>query len=426
MKRIYLDWNIFTQLKNPVKEPFISIANILQDIKDYVFIPYSTAHLSDLKKGYKNEEPFITYTNQDLGNLSKICRNFHWYYDSNENAVKYIYKDPIVAFEPYKDEEFSVAENMDFQKIFSGMEGFESIGTLMNELLSSIQVPLDLESIPDESELKKPLQEMFQTTGKTTSMLELMKGFGKYYDEINKDPTKYKNLRNGFRSALKLPSNISNWDEETWKKLDAQMKSTLLNKSFTDMVVDAVKSQNKNKEITFHDEFLHAYMNLDLVGFNPEGLSKKNTYTNLFNDSQHAFFGVYSNVFVTNDSNTKAKAKAIYDKYGILTEILTAEEFLQKLKTEIQKVELYNEAPNGLKTDHLVLTRVPNLDGSDYDYKVEYVDFIDKKKMLVGTFDLILGNINFVETTGIGIPHGAMKLLSEWIEVKMQEVEQTA
>jgi hypothetical protein len=423
MKRFYMDWNIFTQLKNPIKEPFIGIANTIAEIKDFVFIPYSTAHLSDLKKGYKKEEPNITFTNIDLKYLSETCRNFHWYYSEEEKSVKYIIKNPIDAFEPYKEVEISVAETMDFKKLFEdmeGMEGMESVGEYLNNLLEAIQVPLDFTGIPDSSELKKPLQDMFGATGKTTSLLALMKGLSSFSDEINVDPTKYKNLRNGFRNSLQLSSDMSNWNKDTWKQLDTHLSATVLNKSFTDLVIEGT-SQNKNKEVTFYDEFISAYMSLDLVGFNPEGLNKKNTYANLFNDAQHAFFAAHSNVFVTNDVNTKAKAKAIYDKYQIPTEILTPDEFLLKLNTEIKVIELFNTALNGMKLDHLILTRVPNLDGSDFDYKIVHIDFPNGKKIMVGTCDLILGYISFVETKGIGIPHGAMKLLYNWIDANMEK-----
>jgi hypothetical protein len=419
MERIYLDWNVITQIKNPKSEPYISIAKVLKHLKDEVTIPYSSAHMSDLKKGYKEEEPYITYTNQDLLFISKLSRNTHWYYKAEVKDVWTVQRDPLETFESYKDNEISAEQAMDFEKLFEEL-GMGEIGKHFQDLFKNIQVPFDLSKIPEDSELKKPLQEIFQPTGATTSMLDLMKNFGRFSDEIHKDPTKYKDLRNGFRGALQLPSDISNWKNDTWDRLDSHMPLTMLNKSFTNMVSDAVNQNSKEKGVTFHDEFLHAYTTLDLVGFNPEKLDKKNTYTNFFNDSQHAFFATYCDVFVTNDGNTRAKTKAIYDKYGITTEILSPEEFLTKMNTSMDRIELYTEAVNGLKTDHLILTKIPNLDGSGFDYRIEYIDFVDNERMLVGTTDLDLGNINFVKTGRVGVPFGAMKLLSEWIKTNLE------
>lgn len=330
MERIYIDWNILTQIKTPKTEPFISLANRLEQMKAKVTIPYSSAHLLDLKKGYKEQEPNITYTNKDLLFLSEICKNTYWYYNIKEKAVWAEQRTALETFGSYKGNDFSVEESVDFEKLFSDMEGMEDIGRAFNDLLKNIQIPLDLGAIPDDSELKKTLQNIFQTTGTKISLLTLMKNFGKFSDEIHKDPTKYKELRNGFRAALELPKDISNWTNNTWDKLDTHMPLTILNKSFTEMVSESVNQQAKDKGVTFHDEFLHSYMSLDLVGYNPEKLNKKNTYTNFFNDSQHAFFAGYCDVFITNDNNTKAKAKAIYEKYNITTEVLTAEEFLTK------------------------------------------------------------------------------------------------
>lgn len=414
MAHIYLDWNIFSLIKNPKAEPFISIANELERLKEETTIPYSSAHMSDLKKGYKPEEPFITYTNQDLLFISKVTKDNYWYYNTNAKEVFAEQRAPLETFESYKEDNISAEEAIDFEKLFEDM-GMGHLGKAFQDYFKSIQVPMDLSKIPDDSALKKPLQNIFKTTGTTTSMWDLMKNFGKFTDVIHKDPTLYKELRNGFRNDLKLPTDISNWKENTWERLDSHMSSTIIKKSFTDIVSDSVKQNSSNKEWAFYDEFLQAYMNLDLVGFYPEKLDKKNTYTNFSNDSQHAFFAAYCDIFVSNDENIRAKSKAIYDKYGITTEILSPEQFLTKLNSNMDKIELFEDI-NGLKLNHLILTKVPNLDGSDFDYKIEFVDFIDKKKMMVGTTDLILGRINFVETGGIGVPHGAMRLLSQWIE----------
>jgi hypothetical protein len=75
MKLIYFDWNVFSNVKNPQKEPFISIAKIIEKIKDIHHLPYSSSHLDDLKKGYKDEEPNISFTSKDLNYLTGVCKD---------------------------------------------------------------------------------------------------------------------------------------------------------------------------------------------------------------------------------------------------------------------------------------------------------------------------------------------------------------
>ncbi len=427
MKYLYLDQNILTKIKNPKEETYISIRNKIESIKDFIIIPYSTAHLADLKKGYKNEEPYISYVDTDLRFLSELTNDLHWYYSKSENQAKYIRKNTIDAFLPYKENDLLIEEILDFEKMFDDNSIFpeaeisdlKSLGKSLKVLLNSIKIPIDFSEVSDESEIKKLLSDMIPLNQKEISLMELMVHFGKFCDELNHDGTKFKKLRNEFRNLLNLPSNFSSYKENIWEKLDESLLSTILKKSFTDIVKDGNLNSQKEK-YSFYDEFTDAYLSLDLVGFNPENLGKKNTYLNLIQDSQHAFFATYCNVFVTNDNNTRAKSKALYEKYQIKTEVLNAEEFLKKLESEIQVINLFTETISGLKINHISLTRVPNIDGSDFDYKIEYIDTIDNKSTFIGTCDLILGYVNFRETVGIGIPHGALRLLSDWIDANRE------
>ena len=48
------------------------------------------------------------------------------------------------------------------------------------------------------------------------------------------------------------------------------------------------------------------------------------------NDALHVLMAGHCDIYVTNDANSRAKAKVLYDKFNLATEILTAEEFLTK------------------------------------------------------------------------------------------------
>ena len=82
-------------------------------------------------------------------------------------------------------------------------------------------------------------------------------------------------------------------------------------------------------------------------------------------------------------------------------------------------MQIYNTAPNGLKTDILTLTEVPNVDGSDIELKIEFqvFEFMDKEK--VGHVSLIDGIVWF---TGGTMTHTGMRLLSDWL---VENIEKT-
>lgn len=90
----------------------------------------------------------------------------------------------------------------------------------------------------------------------------------------------------------------------------------------------------------------------------------------------------------------------------------------------MEKVELYHEV-NGVKLTCIILTEIPNFSGdlgNDFgEYKIEYIDFIDNKIIVVGTTDLIMGCINFEKTSGVGIAHEALLLLCKWIETNLKK-----
>ncbi|MBN8697416.1 MAG: hypothetical protein J0L87_12870 [Bacteroidetes bacterium] len=91
---------------------------------------------------------------------------------------------------------------------------------------------------------------------------------------------------------------------------------------------------------------------------------------------------------------------------------------------QMPTIELHSKIlPSGHKLDHIIITEIPNADGSDIDYKIEYVDWtdIDKKRIHVGTCCLTLGSISFEKSEPVGIPVGAIKLACEWVEQRMGE-----
>jgi hypothetical protein len=278
-----------------------------------------------------------------------------WFYDYKSESILARKGNPINEFEPYKETQPRVTECLNFDEIFSDMGNFDlsqhdlshinlaALGLTgketnvnMSELFkNSMKTLFDnsimnpLKNLPDNSPLKKPLANMLGLTGETNTMNEMMLGMAKYVDENQIDPTAYKELRTGFKDTLNIPFDISNWKDNTWQKLDDFCVKNM-QKSFTDLVVNSIKEQKK--EPNLHNMFITAYSYLDLFNFRPEKLSKKNTSANINNDAFHALMAGYGDVYITDDTNSRAKAKVLYDYFKLPTEILTSEEFLTKFQ----------------------------------------------------------------------------------------------
>ncbi|MGZ2368152.1 hypothetical protein ACXR6G_00015 [Ancylomarina sp. YFZ004] len=98
-------------------------------------------------------------------------------------------------------------------------------------------------------------------------------------------------------------------------------------------------------------------------------------------------------------------------------------------RDDIKKLtELYNIAPNGSKVDTITLSEVPNIDNSGVEYEMIYKeseDFGEKTKF--GHCELIGGRIMFDKVDKdaklLGIDYKAMKLLVNWVEENIVDIE---
>lgn len=349
MIRVYIDWNILTNLKNPQQEPYKSILGTITQHKDQLLIPYSPAHLADLLKGWDGSEEKKAITQKDLKLISEITNNHliaqYW----KAPGVKPDIRDPEEFFEEFKqDKNQSLAEIMDFSRFADDFDEdtkkkFEGLMEQMN----AIQLDYGQNSESVIEQMQKAMPGMpIQKPGQP--FMEFLKEFGVYMDSLMKGHESYGNLRSMLRENLKLDTNISNW-EKPYDKLDEYLPKTLLEKSLTEQIEEATKKESTNTSANkLFDTFLHAYAQLDMYGYHPEKLSKKNTYENMTNDGQHAFYAAHCDFFVTNDKRTTAKTSALYEKYEIKTVICNAEEFVEKLTSALRNTSSYADFINDI------------------------------------------------------------------------------
>lgn len=60
---------------------------------------------------------------------------------------------------------------------------------------------------------------------------------------------------------------------------------------------------------------------LDLFGYWKDKYKPKSNYARAW-DSIHVFYGAHCDLFISNDKNTRMKAKVVYDIYNIKTKII--------------------------------------------------------------------------------------------------------
>jgi len=101
---------------------------------------------------------------------------------------------------------------------------------------------------------------------------------------------------------------------------------------FADFIKSTLHHRDKSK-IPFYDFYLQSYSMLDMLGFSKDGLSSKNSYNNIFNDSLHSYYARYCDYLVTEDDGLMKKSRLLYDKYQDSTKILTVDEFIDQIES---------------------------------------------------------------------------------------------
>jgi hypothetical protein len=136
-----------------------------------------------------------------------------------------------------------------------------------------------------------------------------------------------------FRKELKVSpqilNNISfpNVFQKIWeilKKRDFVKKS---NVSLSDLVGAEKNWAYPGKQVYFFDKMIFGYGFLNSVGYYPdEDLKKDNGFRSSTSDQSHAGYGAFANFLLTWDDRFAKKTKAVYEYFGINTEVVNFNE----------------------------------------------------------------------------------------------------
>jgi hypothetical protein len=330
-KIVYIDWNSLKGIKDSLKEPFISISNLLTKYKDEIVIPYSPSHLIDLNKNYEANKEKV---DSDLNFLKEISDNniIAIYFGINETQFEQ--RDLIKFFHEIrkdKDEEQSVS------KIFDEIN--DNFGIDIKGMFKGIDIKSILPKKEDleKSESGKEALKQYQTFFETGCFASLLDDISKMNDNFQNNPQDFNDLTKALKEDLKLDSNISNL-ELPIQRLDSILPQTSIGKRFSELVIEDAKRYHK--EPIFFDYYLSAYNQLGLFGFRPDKLSKKNRFNNSIQDGFHSFYGSNAYVFITNDKVMYHRSRVLFEAFGVATKLIKTFEVddNQKLIQEMEQI----------------------------------------------------------------------------------------
>jgi len=331
MIRIYLDWNVISNLKQP---NFQDIKIFFEENKDAFLFPYSPAHFTDLMKSYKpNNDLFY----QDLEALENLSGK-HLIRWEGENGVKPLFGTPKEYFEGEKSKE-NIFDLMDMETIFDDLnEGTKGLGLgNWGDILKSLY-QLKPSGIEITKENQDVLKKFFPNIRPNSTMWDLMKDVGPFTQKLLQDGDYYKDFRRTLEQrGMKVESNSGNWNyDEVIKKIDEFLKSKGTNLKYLDLVKSSL--EHKKGKRTQYEFYTTAYLMLDMFGYKMDKLPKlTDNMQNIQADAEHSFYAGHCDFLIAIDSKLRVKSQVLYNEFNISTVILEPSDLIQEISQFIYR-----------------------------------------------------------------------------------------
>ena len=327
--KIYLDWNVFTNMINfqnlpseEDKETYGALLLFLIKAAKHVVLPYSDAHLDDLMKSYKQ------------GEREKV--------DAALNVLSVLTNDICLC--DYWGKKTAIWQDRDPREFFASMiEDDLSNSTLLETMKKTVEesgMMSTMKSVPHNMDFTQwdpsnPLYNLFFKKSRIqNTQWALFEDIFDLFDVIRTSPSVYNELRQIIRSGLAIGNKVHQ-SEDPIKALDEMLPKSILNKSFQELSeISTIQNVSQNQDSA---KITTRFMNLDMLGYGYDKLTDKNQYNNLFNDARHCYYGSLADFFLTADKKTFKKATAVYNDLGIKTKVMKPKEFvdwIQKLASE--------------------------------------------------------------------------------------------
>jgi len=329
MIRIYLDWNVVSNLKKSENK---DLKEFIDKHKEYLLFPYSPAHFNDLMKSCSPDNP---YFNQDLEMLQYLSDKHLISWEGKR--TKPLFCTPKEYFEGEKNNSEDVFELMNMENLFSELDkisgdaGFIKLGTIMKSLCK-----LQPAGIEVNDKNREMLQKMFPNISSNSSMWDLMTDILPFAKKFLQDKEYYKDFRQSIgEQGFKLEASAGNWDEqEVIDNIDTFLKDKGTNITFIEYIEATFK--HRKEPVNRYEFFTTAYLMLDIMGYKADRLPKPtDNMQNIQTDGEHSFYAAHCDFFVVGDKKLRIKSKVLYNKFNIPTMVIQPNEFVDELEKVI-------------------------------------------------------------------------------------------
>ncbi|NQX53658.1 hypothetical protein HQN86_08540 [Pedobacter panaciterrae] len=323
MIRIYMDWNVMSQMKAGRHTEF---SGIVAD-NDKFFKLYSTSHIGDIAAS-NQQESNKSNIDSDLNFISKLTGNYCVYNTGKEVIIANRSPQDLYADRTDVKDILNILD-FDISEIITSTEDQE-IAKLIKPALDSLRnLPVDdvfrqaFENPETAAQMKQFLPDLennYTIKGLLNSILNMFNRLNERGD--------YKQLREIVQSGVKI-----NRD----RLFDNSAPYKMINNSYQKLGITYpdITTSNPNAP-DWYNELTNEYLKLDMHGYQEDQIKidkgRKQTFRNTIEDAFHTAYATTCDFYITSDKKNYKKAQMIYENFGMNTLVLNPEEFVQHYK----------------------------------------------------------------------------------------------
>ncbi|MFT4680720.1 MAG: hypothetical protein ACI9YU_000550 [Flavobacteriales bacterium] len=127
-----------------------------------------------------------------------------------------------------------------------------------------------------------------------------------------------------FRKHLNVDSaRLNNYNPKEVIEHINQKSGLLDGYSFLGLIERAIEIHPQGKQMSLHNRVAGVFEILDMMGYWKDKFTSKSNYARLW-DGSHTYFSSFCDYFISDDRNTRNKAKVAFEIYGVDTKVISS------------------------------------------------------------------------------------------------------
>ncbi len=321
MIKVYLDTNIYSYFREDRNDPIASrLKKLLLERKDKFLCFYSEAHIHDLKN-----DPTGNWKHE-IQEIDKIAFNNFLVRENLSPRTSHQVVTPEVIFQ-----EYSNLDNLGDLLSLSQIKDLPKEEKKKIDEILDLQLPFDLTESSGNKELDDLILLLFGERKETYSFREILNQAPNFLNQLFTNPKSFQGIRKMMIDFLQLKEKwgLTLQEEDFMTKL----KLTPLGKDFFEFIEGSL-SKKRNEPGFDYDFFTSSYSMLNALGLDNEK-NKNVKFRSMFLDGLHSYYGAHCHVVVSEDQGFLSKSKALYDNFGIDTQLTSTKGFLELYENEV-------------------------------------------------------------------------------------------